>query len=554
MSTRPIRDVAADLGLPAEQVIDCGRGRAKIDHRLAAGEPTRPFKYVVVTAVTPTPFGEGKTVQTIGLAMGLARLGERAVCTLRQPSLGPVFGIKGGGAGGGASRLEPASEINLHLTGDTHAVGAANNLLAAALDTSILLENELRIDPESVTWKRVLDVNDRALRKVRIGLGGPKNGLPRDTGFDITAASEVMSVLGLARDLDDLRKRLARIVVARTFTGRPVTASDLECDGAMAALLRDAFDPNLVQTCEGTPALLHTGPFANISFGNSSVVADRLAARFADWVVTEAGFGADMGAEKFFNVKCRASGMRPDAAVLVATVRALKAHSGMFEVKVGKPLPEELTRENLDALVLGASNLEAQIANVLRHGVPVVVAVNRFPGDTEREIELLRDRALGAGASAVAVSAAFAQGGEGSRELALAVRTVASSESARLAFLYRTEEGLREKIWKVATEVYGAESVRFSPRALDEIQRLEAHGFGELCVCVAKTQLSLSHDPLLRGRPTGFVFPVREIRLCAGAGFVVALAGEIATMPGMGRSPAYRRIDLGPDGEVRGLA
>lgn len=550
---RPIREVASRLELPPESVVEWGRGRAKVDHRLAARAPRPGARYVLVTAITPTPLGEGKTVTTIGLAMALERLGERAVCTLRQPSLGPVFGLKGGGTGGGASRVVPSQDIDLHLTGDAHAVTAAANLLAAAVDTSILLDNPLHIDPEAVTWRRTVDLNDRALRRVRVGLGGPRNGIPRDAEFEIAGASEVMGVLALSRDLDDLARRLAALVVGRSLSGKLVTAADLRADGALSALLREALDPNLVQTCEGTPALVHTGPFANVSVGSSSVVADLLAASCADWVVTEAGFGADMGAEKFFHLKCRASGLRPSAAVLVASVRGLKAHSGRFAVRAGEPPPPELAREDLDALAEGSENLRAQVENLAAFGVPVVVALNHFEGDGASELELVAERALEAGAREVAVSRVHAEGGAGGLELAAALMRAAAGGPAEPVRLYADSDGLREKACVLATRLYGAESVRFSPRALDELQRLEAEGFGGLPVCMAKTQHSLSHDPALRGRPRGFVFPVRSARLCAGAGFVVMEAGTITTMPGMGRDPAYRRIGLGPGGAVRGL-
>jgi len=552
-AARPVVELAAELGIPAEGVTTYGRLKAKLDHRLAASGERRDVRYVLVSAVTPTPAGEGKTVHTVGLSMALSALGKRAVCTLRQPSLGPVFGVKGGGAGGGACQLVPLEDVNLHLTGDFHAVGAANNLLAAAVDTSILLDNPHRLDPEKVSWRRVLDTNDRALRQVRIGLGGSRNGIPRDTGFDITAASEVMSILGLSHDLRDLRERLGRIVVGRRFTGRAVTAEDLGAAGSMAALLRDALDPTLVQTSEGTPALVHTGPFANISYGNSSVVADLLAARFADYVVTEAGFGADMGAEKFFNIKCRVSGMRPDVCVVVATVRALKTHSGQFEVKPGRPLPPELLEEDLDALARGIANLEAQLANVRLHGVPCVVALNRHATDTESELALVSDRALEAGAEAVEVSDVYARGSAGGEALARRVVEVAESGKADFRHLYELDASLRDKILELATGLYGAESIVFTPRAQEQLTRLEEGGYGDLPVCVAKTQYSLSHDAALKGRPTGFTFPVREVRLAAGAGFVVPLAGDIATMPGLGREPAYRRIDVDPDGRITGL-
>ena len=550
---RDISDVAGDLGLPADSLVPYGRTKAKVDHRLGAGPPDPGVRYVLVTAITPTPAGEGKTVHAIGLSMALNRLGKRSVCTLRQPSMGPVFGVKGGGAGGGRSLVEPMEDLNLHLTGDFHAVGAANNLLAAAIDTSMLLDNPHQIDPETVTWRRVVDINDRALREVHVGLGGPKNGIPRETGFDITAASEVMSILGLCSGLADMRERLGKIVVGESFNGAQITAEDLQVAGAMAAILRDAIDPTLMQTSEGTPVLVHTGPFANISYGNASVLADRVGARTSEYVVTEAGFGADMGAEKFFNIKCRVSGMQPDAAVLVATMRALKTHSGEFPLKPGAPLPKELSEENLPALEAGCSNLEAQVANVQLHGVPVVVVLNRFPTDTDAEIELVRQRALAAGARSFAVSEVFARGGEGGLEMAEAVVDAAESGTSDFRNLYDLELPPREKIAKLAREVYGAGSVQFAPRAQEQLTRLERRGYRDLPVCVAKTQYSLSHEPQFKGRPKDFVFPVREVRLLAGAGMIVPLAGAIMTMPGLGRKPAYRNIDLDEDGVIRGL-
>jgi len=550
-SLRELPDVMARYGVPPGRAVPWGRSKAKIDHRLGRGEPRA--RLVLVTAITPTPAGEGKTVQTIGLAMALEHLGQRAICTIRQPSMGPVFGIKGGAAGGGYSQVVPMEDFNLHLTGDFHAVGAASNLLAAALDTSILLDNPLEIDPESVTWRRVVDVNDRALREVRTGLGGPRNGVPRRTGFDITAASEVMAILGLAADLADLRARLGRIHVADDVRGEPVAAEDLKVAGAMAAILHDAIDPTLMQTIEGTAALVHTGPFANIAHGNSSVIADRVAARFADWVVTEAGFGADMGAEKFFNIKCRISGMRPSACVLVATVRALKAHSGRYPMKQGRPLPPELSEEDLAALAEGCCNLEAQIENLLAHGVPVVVAVNRFRGDTERELELVRQRALAAGAAAAEVSEVHARGSEGGLALARAVVRVAESGQADFRFLYPDEIPLRAKVELLAARLYGAGSVDFSVDARAALARIEERGHGHLPVCMAKTQYSLSHDPRFLGRPRGFVLPVRGVRLASGAGFVVVYAGGIMTMPGLGRNPGYERVDLDAEGRIVGL-
>ena len=552
-SLRPIQDLVRDLDLAPEAVSPYGRYKAKLDHRLGEGEPRPGSRYVLVTAINPTPAGEGKTVTTIGLSMALNRLGRQAVCTIRQPSMGPVFGVKGGGAGGGRSQVVPMEELNLHLTGDFHAVAAANNLLAAAADTSILLDNPLELDPEKVSWRRVVDMNDRALREVRVGLGGKRNGVPRDSGFDITSASEIMSVLGLARDRGDLRRRLGRIVVGESFQGHDVTAEELEVAGAMAAILKEAIDPTLMQTIEGTPAIVHTGPFANISYGNSSVVGDRLAARLFDYVVTEAGFGADMGAEKFFNIKCRVSGMSPDCAVVVATVRAIKAHSGHFPLKPGAPLPPALLEENLEALEEGVVNLEAQLANLALHGIPAIVAVNRFPTDSQAEVDLLKRRALEAGAVEVAVSTVFADGSAGGVELAEAVVRTCDAGQADFRHLYGLELSPPEKIHRLATEVYGAGSVQFSARASREILRYTERGHGDLPVCVAKTQYSLSHDAQFKGRPTGFVFPVREVRLLAGAGFLVPLAGDILTMPGLGRRPAYKGIDMDENGTISGL-
>src|SRR5262245_26213269 len=533
-----IDEVAQRAGFSPERLSPYGRFKAKVDHRLGSGQRRRTARYVLVTAITPTPAGEGKTVTTIGLSMALNRIGKRAVSTIRQPSMGPVFGLKGGGAGGGASQIVPMEELNLHLTGDFHAVAAANNLLAAALDTSLLLDNPLDIDPERITWRRVLDMNDRALRQIQIGLGGEQNGIPRTTGFDITSASEVMSVIGLARSRADLRDRLDSIVVGEARGGGFVRAKDLGVAGAMAAILRDTLDPTLMQTSEGTAALVHGGPFANISFGNSSVLGDAVALRHFDYVVTEAGFGADMGAEKFLNIKCRVSGTSPDVAVLVATVRGLKAHSGRFELKPGNPLPKELLAEDLAALESGAANLAAQIQNVRAHGIPVVVAINRFPSDTERELARLECLALEAGAEACALSELFARGGAGGEDLARAVVGVVERGQARYRPLYDLDQSIEEKIHTLATRLYGAASVELAPRARDEIRRYTELGYARLPICVAKTQYSLSHDPRQKGAPRGYVFPIREVRLQAGGGFLVPLAGDVLTMPGRGRHPA----------------
>ncbi|MEL6713940.1 MAG: formate--tetrahydrofolate ligase, partial [Planctomycetota bacterium] len=510
---RPISEIAARYDIPEDALEPYGRYMAKVDHRLGRrGEPRPGQKYVVVTAITPTPAGEGKTVHTVGLSLALNKLGKRAACAIRQPSMGPVFGIKGGAAGGGHSQVVPMEDFNLHLTGDFHAAAAANNLLSAALDASILLDNPLDVDPTRVTWRRVVDVNDRALRQINTGLGGPKNGVPQETGFDITSASEVMAILGLSEDLADVRQRLGRIVVGANRKGDPVTAEDLEVAGAMAAVLKRAIDPTIMQTTEGTLAFVHTGPFANIAHGNSSIVADRVASRHVDYLVTEAGFGADMGAEKFFDIKCRASGMRPDAVLLVATIRALKVHSGHFPTKQGRPLPPELFEESVEAVAEGCSNLEAQIENVRRFGVPVVVAINRFPTDTDAEIAVVKERALAAGARAAEVSEVHGKGGVGGEAIGEAIVDAAESGEADFRLLYPDEASIAEKVERLALEIYGAGSVEIESKARQSIAALEAQGYGHLPVCVAKTQYSLSHDAQFKGRPSGFVFPVRDVR------------------------------------------
>lgn len=550
---RPIAELASALDLPTEVVRPYGHHMAKIDHRLSETTQRTGGRTVLVTAINPTPAGEGKTVHTIGLSMALNARGKRAIATLRQPSMGPVFGVKGGGAGGGMCQMRPLIDVNLHLTGDFHAVAAANNLLAAALDTSMLLGNPTKLDPERVTWRRVIDMNDRALREVRIGLGGRQNGVPRDGAFEITAASEVMAILALATSVSDLRARLGRIQVGESLLDEPVTADELEVAGAMAAVLVDALDPTLVQTSEGTPVLVHAGPFANIAQGNCSAIADRMAAGLGEYVVTEAGFGSDMGAEKYFNIKCRVTGMKPDCAVLVVTTRALKFHSGRFKVKPGKPLPTELSEENLEALEEGCANLEAHLENLANHGVPAVVAINAFPGDTEAEHARIRERALAAGARAVARSDVFARGSDGGLDLADAVIAAAESGEARFRHLYDLDDRVPEKVDALVRRVYGGERVAFSPRATEQLARLEARGEADLPICTAKTQYSLSHDPALLGRPRGFEFPVRELRHYAGAGILVPLAGEIMTMPGLGRRPAFKGIDVQPDGTIVGL-
>jgi formate--tetrahydrofolate ligase len=550
---KPLLDVVRPMGIREEDLEFYGSTKAKVKLELLSrpGRAT-PGKYIVVTAVTPTPLGEGKTVHTVGISQALARIGKSACCVIRQPSMGPVFGIKGGAAGGGYSQVVPSEEFNMHLTGDFHAVTAANNWLAARMDASLLLDNPLDIDADSITFRRVVDMNDRALRNIEIGLGGPKNGVPRMTGFDITAASEVMAILGLSTDLKDLRERLGRIVVASNSKGDPITAEDLQAAGAMAAILKDAIKPTIMQTLEGTPALVHTGPFANIAHGNSSIIADRIAEASTEYVVTEAGFGADMGAEKFFNIKCRVSGMKPDAALLVVTVRAIKVHSGRFQITPGKPLPDGLQSENLDALAEGIGNLHKQIENVKIHGVPVVVAVNYFPTDTEAEIEFLKKAALEAGASAAHVSTLYAEGGQGGEELAHAL-VAACDEPNSFRFLYPLEARLTEKIETLATKIYGAKDVEYSDEAREKLDKYESQGYGEFPICMAKTQSSLSHDPKLKGRPTGYTFSIRDVRVSVGAGFVYPICGAMMTMPGLGRNPGGCGIDLDDDGEIIGL-
>ena len=550
---KPLEDVASEMGLASHLLEPYGEQVMKI--KLAAiGElASRPAaKYVVVSAITPTPLGEGKTTTTVGLGQGFRHIGKRATVAIRQPSMGPTFGIKGGAAGGGYSQVVPMEVLNLHLTGDMHAVTAAHNLLAAMIDNHLYQGNALGIDLHNITWRRVLDVNDRALRNIVIGLGGRGDGVPRQTGFDITAASEVMATLALAGSLADLRERLGRVVAGYTGDGTPVTAGQLSAAGSMAVLLRDAVKPNLLQTLENTPVLVHAGPFGNIATGNSSVIADLIGIHTGDYLVTEAGFGADMGAERFFNIKCRASGLVPDAAVIVATVRALKAHSGKYKIVAGRPLPEDLLRENPDDVAAGAANLRKQIENIRLHGVSPVVAINSFPTDHPSEHQAITEIAAGQGARA-AVCTHFADGGRGAIELAGAVAE-AAAEPSGFRFLYPDSASLREKIATVATQVYGADGVEYSPQAAAQIGTYERAGFGRLPVCIAKTHLSISSDPTLKGAPTGWILPVREVRASVGAGFVYPICGDMRTMPGLGSSPAATRIDIDPDGLVMGLS
>jgi len=550
---KPLEDVAAEMGIPSHLLEPYGEQVMKI--KLAAIEElaSRPrAKYVVVSAITPTPLGEGKTTTTVGLGQGFRHIGQRATVAIRQPSMGPTFGIKGGAAGGGYSQVVPMEVLNLHLTGDMHAVTAAHNLLSAMIDNHLYQGNQLGLDAHNITWRRVLDVNDRALRNIIVGLGGRGDGVPRQTGFDITAASEVMATLALARSLEDLRGRLGRIVTGYTRDGTPVTAEQLSAAGSMAVMLRDAVKPNLLQTLENTPVLVHAGPFGNIATGNSSVIADLIGIHGGDYLLTEAGFGADMGAERFFNIKCRTSGLVPDAAVVVTTVRALKVHSGKYKVVAGRPLPEDLLRENPDDVIAGAANLRKQVGNIRLHGIPAVVAINAFPTDHPSEHQAIRDIAAELGARA-AVATHFADGGRGAVELATAVAD-AAAEPSRFRFLYPDSASLREKIEIVATQVYGAARVDYSALAARQLDTYERAGFGRLPVCIAKTHLSISSDPALKGAPTGWTLPVREVRASAGAGFVYPICGEIRTMPGLGSSPAATRIDLDADGQIVGLS
>jgi formate--tetrahydrofolate ligase len=550
---QPIEAIGRAAGLLPEEIEPHGRHMAKVSLAAIERLKDRPMgRYVVVTAITPTPLGEGKTVHTVGVSLALARRGRKVFTCLRQPSMGPLFGIKGGAAGGGYSQVVPMEEFNLHLTGDVHAVQAAHNLVAAHVDSSILLGNRFQFDPERVFWRRVTDTNDRALREVIIGLGGEQNGVPRRTGFDITVASELMAILGLADGLQDMRRRIGRVVLGFRKDGTPITAEQAHCAGAATVILRESIKPTLMQTMEGTPCFVHAGPFANIAHGNSSIVADRIAIRLADYVITEAGFGADIGCEKFFNIKCRASGLVPSAAVLVCTVRALKMHSGRFRIVAGKPLDPGLLKEDLDALRAGMPNLEKQIDNVRTHGVPVVVAINRFPTDTDAEHAAIKKAALAAGASGAEVSEVFALGGAGGLALADALEK-ACAEGSSFRHLYPLDAPIRTKIETIAKRMYGADGIDVQPEAAADIERYEKAGYRDLPICMAKTHLSLSHDPALKGRPTGFRLPVRSVRLAAGAGFLYPLCGTMMTMPGLGSEPGLERVDIDDQGRIVGL-
>lgn len=552
-SLKPLGDVAAAMGIGSHLLEAYGEHVAKIKLSAVEELADRPrAKYVVVSAVTPTPLGEGKTTTTVGLGQALCGIGRQATVAIRQPSMGPTFGIKGGAAGGGYSQVVPMEMLNLHLTGDFHAVTAAHNLLSAVLDNHLYQGNSAGIDPHDITWRRVLDVNDRALRNVIVGLGSKMDGIPRQTGFDITAASEVMAIFALSRSLSEMRERFGRIVVGYTKNRTPVTAEDIGGAGAMAVIMRDALKPNLMQTLENTPVLVHAGPFGNIAHGNSSVVADLIGIHGGEFLVTEAGFGADMGAERFFNIKCRASGLTPDAAVVVATVRALKAHSGKHKIVAGRPLPEALLAENPDEVHIGGANLRKQIENIRLHGVSPVVAINAFPGDHPSEHAAIAEIAAEMGAR-VAVCTHFADGGRGARELAEVVAE-AAEEKSDFTFLYPDSATLKEKIETIATKVYGAEGVDYDLTASRQLATYEANGYGNLPVCIAKTHLSLSSDASLKGAPTGWRLPVREVRASVGAGFIYPICGDMRTMPGLGATPAAHLVDIDADGNIINLS
>ena len=541
----PITEVAAKLGIGEEDVELYGRYKAKLSMDLIKRVQNKPDgKLILVTAITPTPAGEGKSTTTVGLAQGLAKIGQKVIVALREPSLGPCMGIKGGAAGGGYSQVVPMEDINLHFTGDFHAITSAHMLLAAMLDNHIQQGNALNIDPRRIVWKRVVDMNDRELRNIVVGLGGKAHGVPRQDGFDITVASEVMAILCLATGLHDLKERLSKIIVAYDYSGNPITAGMLKAQGAMAALLKDAVKPNLVQTLENVPAIIHGGPFANIAHGCNSVMATQTALKLADYTITEAGFGADLGAEKFFDIKCRYAGLKPDAVVLVATVRALKMHGGVPKTDLATP--------DVEAVKRGIVNLEKHIENIKQYGLPLVVAINAFAQDTPEELEAIRSHCAAHGVN-VALSEVFAKGGEGGIELAKEVVALATSGKADFKLLYGEELSLKEKIETIAKKIYGAVGVNYTKEANNALKDFEKMGYGHLPVCMAKTQYSFSDDPALLGRPEGFEITIKNCRIAAGAGFVVVLTGDIMTMPGLPKVPAAEKIDVSDDGVISGL-
>jgi formate--tetrahydrofolate ligase len=550
---KPILEIAEGADIGEDDLDLYGKWKAKVHLDILERLKDRPNgRYIDVTAITPTPLGEGKTVTTIGLSQALGVIGKKVMTCIRQPSLGPVFGIKGGAAGGGHSQVVPMEDFNLHLTGDVHAVSITNNLLAAMIDAHIKHGNQLGIDPRTISWRRVIDLNDKwGVYNIVSGLGG-ENRSVRETGFDISVASEVMAILALATSLQDLRQRLGRIIFGQTRDGEPVTAEDLDAAGAMCVLMKDALMPNLMQTLENTPVFVHAGPFANIAHGNSSIIADQIALKLADYVVTESGFGADCGMEKFFNIKCRISGLQPDCVVIVATVRALKMHGGVGNIRPGRPLPPEIIEENLPALEKGSANLAKHIENAKLFGVPVVVAVNRFTQDTDAEVKLIQEQAVAAGAEGAYLSDVWAKGGEGGRELAEAV-VAAAEKPSDFNLLYPDDASIKEKIEAIATKVYGADGVDYARAAERKIEAFTKWGLDKLPICMAKTHLSLSHDGTLKGRPTGFRVPVRDIRPSAGAGFLFPLLGTFSTMPGLPSKPAALNVDIDEDGKIVGL-
>ncbi|MDK2803281.1 MAG: formate--tetrahydrofolate ligase [Peptostreptococcaceae bacterium] len=540
-----IREIAKKLNLTEEDLDLYGKYKAKVDYNLMKRETGKKAKLILTTAINPTPAGEGKTTTTIGVADGLSKLGKNTLVALREPSLGPVFGVKGGAAGGGYAQVVPMEDINLHFTGDFHAIGAANNLLAAMIDNHIYQGNALDIDPRRITWRRAMDMNDRQLRFITDGLGGKANGFPREDGFDITVASEVMAAFCLASDIMDLKERLGRIIIGYSRKGEPITAAQLNANGAMAALLKDALKPNLVQTLEGTPAFVHGGPFANIAHGCNSVIATKMAMHFADYVVTEAGFGADLGAEKFLDIKCRMSDLKPDAVIIVATVRALKYNGGVKK--------DQLNNENLEALENGLPNLLKHVENITKvFKLPAVVAINKFPLDTEAELQLVKDKCKELGVN-VALSEVWAKGGEGGEELAKEVLRLIDENEGKFEFAYDENQPIKEKINAIATKIYGADGVDYTPNAEKQILEIEKIGYDKLPICMAKTQYSLTDDQTKLGRPTGFKITVRNIKVSAGAGFLVALTGEIMTMPGLPKAPAAEKIDVDSTGKIAGL-
>jgi len=563
---KPITEIAEEFGILEDELEPYGKYKAKVSLKVRRRLADKPAgKYIDVTAITPTPLGEGKTVTLIGLSQAIGYLGNKVLTCIRQPSMGPTFGIKGGAAGGGYAQVLPMEDFNLHLTGDIHAVGVAHNLLAAAIDTRMMHERnysdkawnrrglkKLNIDPYSITWNRVVDVEDRVLRRIVVGLGTKFDGFPREAGYDITVASEIMALLGMATSLKDMRERLGRIVIGTDWSGKPITAEDLGVAGAMAVLLKDAIKPNLMQTLEHTPVFCHTGPFANIAHGNSSSIADLIGVKLADYVVTESGFGADIGMEKFFDIKCRNTGLIPNCVVLVATVRALKMHGGGPKVTPGRALDPAYTEENLELLEKGCDNLKVNIGIAKQFGIPVVVAVNKFTTDTEAELEMVKEKAIEAGAEDACISQVWAKGGKGGVELAEAV-IKACEKPSEFEFLYPLNASIKEKIETIATKVYGADGVDYSPEAESKIKLYTKIGYDNLPICMAKTHLSLSHDPTKKGVPTGFTLPIRDIRASVGAGFLYPLCGEMRTMPGLPSKPAFLDVDLDEDGNVVGL-